>query len=219
MPDITERSMQDRVDAAVAAGELDDEFLREYLSHLLVIWQELVKSMIRIIVLAVTAMVLFGVLAGKEVSQVTILSFKFSNVSFLELVIPVFVACASFRLFALGIDNYVFSEAYDSIMMRKFPKLYESDLYMFIAPPGSGPIFDSSRIKFLKSSRSSSLLRMFDSAQDAVVMFVPVAFEAIAYTYLFGSLKASNPFVWVSLSLSVSILVGVFIFSSAAEIK
>lgn len=218
MPNVPKKSMQARVDDAINAGELNDEFLREYLNQLLAIWQELIKSMVRTVVLAVLAMILFGVLAGKGVSEVTILSFKLSNFSLLELAIPVFVACTALRIYALGIDNQIFSKVYDSIMLRKFPELYKSDLYGMIAPPGTGPIFDSSRIQFLKHSRSLPILKILDGFQDGIVVLVPVAFEVGAYIYLFNSPKVSDPFVWVSLSFTLSIFVATYAFAAAAEV-
>src|SRR5215469_1583608 len=107
MSNIYKKSMQDRVDAAIEAGELDDEFLREYLSRLITLVQETTRSMMRGLALAVVAMALFILLAGKEVKEVTVVSFKISSVSFVELVIPVFVACIVLRVFALSIETRV----------------------------------------------------------------------------------------------------------------
>jgi hypothetical protein len=185
-----------------AFGDDDRTEADAYLEMVSSSWKDIAQAMNRCALLVLGFMALFELLiAQKSLDKLEIGSFTFTNISVLQIAIPVIVACSLFNLIYLGQRWLDHQAVYYSVTRRFYPRMARNNLAFLIRPQVSAFLRVGAGVPAPENMRRSDWFAdwVITVFSVLIIALLPAAFEIQAYVHLFTVYGTSNAVLWVSL--------------------
>ncbi|MCZ2810231.1 hypothetical protein O2W15_02165 [Modestobacter sp. VKM Ac-2979] len=207
--DVVRKAFED----ARASG-YEEAFLSEAITN----WRECEKSINKTTtVLVLTSAVAELVLRGAA-SELSIAGIKVTQLVVVYSALPVVIAYLYSSLMFLCAESSMNQTAFDAVMTVRQPTLWRANLERLLYPPNMTFIAgDRLRHGFPRGSKLGKLVDWALGARAILLIILPIAFISYMFVRLFDKMGASNVAVWISLCLSVIlVLVGLVGLAAAA---
>ncbi len=189
-------------------------YANESLSAIRSNWQkaeEAVRSAILFLVLLVLA---FELLEKSAVKEANIGPFKLGDLSFIQKFIPVLIAYYFYYICNLTLMLANYRIIHETILKKIYPTLEKNSIGKFLGPPYLSIFGD---LTFVPSK--SPLYSLIDKLQRIfiiIVLFGSILFEIYAFQSLFVLFGLSDILIWISLFISLVLLLRGFLFIYAS---
>jgi hypothetical protein len=192
-----------------AFGDDERSEVDEYLALVLSSWKDVAATMNRSAMLGLGLIALFELLiAQKSLDNLEIGSFTFTNISILQIAIPVIVASSIFNLLYLAKRWVDHQQVYYDLTERFHPGVARNNLAFLIRPQVSAFLRVGAGRPKTENARNADLFsdRVISVFSVLIGWTLPLAFEIQAFVHLFSVYGLSNAVLWVSLAISVGLM-------------
>lgn len=188
------------------------EDVEKYQALLFDSWQNISKSLNKIVVLIFVLAAASELLIYQPASKLAIGSFTFTNTSSVQILIPAIVTYIVYDGYLLTMRWVDHKNAYIAITKEFTPKIYENDLDLLIRPPlpALWNIGSTSQATIALTSEkfAAGTTRFF----GIIAIFIfPLTFEIQIYDHLFTKYGIHDLLLWVSVSITAALMVSAFI--------
>jgi len=192
------KSVSQRVHDAFAGDSIAD--LKGYEDKVLASWKDVSSSLSRSVVLILTVIVIFELLAYQNSSRVfTIGSISFADTSTVQMFLPTIVAYSIYDGCRLTLRWMDLQAAYIVIAEKCLPTISDNDIDLLIAP--TLPTFWAvgKRLSVQNCDRGEKFALLVNmSLASMSVIILPVGFEVQAYYHLFAKFGGSDVLLWAN---------------------
>jgi hypothetical protein len=196
-------SIEQRVEKAFDAAEVDDTTVASYLTELLINWRQADAQLHRTAGYIVLIAVAFELFIQGAVTEISFTYLKITRaLPLITVSLPVAAAYLTLNLMVLLGDIIVFSEVHTNLTRVRLPTLHANSMEIPVQPPGG--LFPAGRFK-LRNKKTFGRA-VFAFIRVGFYFVVPASFAIYAYFYLFLQFGVSNLFIWISLLLSSILL-------------
>ena len=212
------RSLAERVNEFLDAKEISDDFAKECMWKLLEREKEHAAGIKRAATTMVVFVALFELLNRNLVDQASGFGVKLARLDFLITVIPVAVAYLFLRVASMSLARTKVKEAVYGISRKRFPALYLSDIDgLLLADPRPATIDVPS--SFFRGTMTRTFVNFAGAAEAILIGSAVIAFEIYASFQLFHRYGIENIAAWLSLLVSLILLIGALPYLFAAAEK
>ncbi|MET8908270.1 hypothetical protein [Micromonospora sp. NPDC004551] len=209
--------LPDRVRQFLDCKETDLDLVKEYLARLLDTCETMAREARRNWFVAVSLALVFILISGRGVSEVSILAVKLTDFAFIRILIPPVAVGLVVRAVQISWRRQTALSVYYEITKHRFPGLSKSDLdtvvvsSAFLFSVGGGGIDDGTRY--------GRLMEIIESAETFIcIVLLPAFFALYSFYRLFVTYGYGNAFVWVSLAATGALLVLLFLSRGGPEV-
>ena len=179
------------------------DFLSQHAGRILDGADEATSSMLRAVRTAVVLAIGCELLRYADVSEATVLGFKFTNLALLLKVTPALISFQQSRIISEMIRRKILLEASDALVHAHMPGGSEAIVSLVLQPAG---LMSEAALATVPSSRHARSLHAFRLAMVLVLVAVPAGFVMYEMVRAFSSFGFRDTTLWLSAALSVLFL-------------
>jgi hypothetical protein len=193
------------------------KFGEEYLKAVRSNYKECSDRFARCIKSLVAATITLELIAQSAVSEFSFGGLKFNNLYLVEKLLPAVIAYLYYSLSTSVIHRRLFMEIHRQMMYNFQPDYVKNNLYLYAEPPST---FQTERILYFESPNPtlSKWLIWLTYPFLFSVTILPVIYIGFINDRAFKAFGYADPFVWIGLIISITLILQVIIQFKVMEI-